>query len=155
MCKEDRSPLPGWRNSPESGQCSCQEQGSWLVRHVCLFSSCHCYWVDLSVGQCLWGDHTGFGSRALGICCMARVLARPVSCSSVHRHRFCSGGLCILHFQKHSTGQLCTFGWAVLPFPHCLLPVRKNSPSCSMWGHKRDAEQQLVSLLLPLCEGFF
>lgn len=102
------------------------------------------------VGQCLWGNCTGFGSRGLGIHCTAHEMAHPVGCSSVHRHRFCSGGFCILHFQKHSTGQLCAFGWALLPFLRCLLPVRKNSPSCSTWGHKREAEQQLVSLLLPL-----
>lgn len=78
------------------------------------------------------------------------MLVHPLSCSSVHRHRLCSRGLCISHFQKHSTGQLCVFGGALLPFPHCLLPIRKNSTSCSVWGHKRNAEQQLISLLLPL-----
>lgn len=94
----------------------CQEWGSWLVRHVCPFSSCRRYWICLAAGQCLWGDRTGFGSSPWGyritgsLSCMAYVLAHPMSCSSVHRHGFCSGDLCTLHFQKHTTGQLCAFG---------------------------------------------
>lgn len=130
MCKEDRSPLHGWSSS-ESGQCGCQERGRCLVWHVCLFSSCPCCWADLSVRQCVWGDCTDFGCG--GKCCLARVLACPVSCSS--------GVLCISDFQKHSMGQALWFWLGCFALSALLASSKEEFP----WLF-----DVVDSLLLPL-----